>query len=256
MADFDQLQALLAGMRTPQTPAAQPPVTATTPFNNLQTLFSGGDITPVVRSIGGGMANMVETNDPYLAFGRAFGGAQNQSQTAAQTAAEAAAKAKQDEFDNAMALNNALINQETNQSRMGQDQSQFDQRMTQDQTQFEQQQELRRAQEARQQKMDDLQIKKTDAELKRMADSNGLSVNQMLEIERIAQAEGEGYISTSERKAAVDAKRNELLSQFTTGGVKTNNAETPTNAPAVGDVVDGYVFQGGDPAKPESWTQQ
>jgi hypothetical protein len=255
MADFDQLQALLAGMRTPQTPAAQPPVTATTPFNNLQTLFSGGDITPVVRSIGGGMANMVETNDPYLAFGRAFGGAQNQSQTAAQTAAEAAAKAKQDEFDNAMAMNRALIDQETNQSRMGQDQSQFDQRMTQDQTQFEQQMELRKAAESRQQKMDELQYKKTEAELARIAESNGLSNKEMLEIERIAQAAAED-LPSYERKAAVDAKRQELLQMFQTHGRATNNAETTTNAPAVGDVVDGYVFQGGDPAKPESWTQQ
>jgi hypothetical protein len=259
MADFEGLSALLAGMRTPQTPLPAP-VTATTPFDKLNTLFAGGDITPMLRSIGGGMANMVETNDPYLAFGRGFGGAQTQASTAAQTAADAAAKAKQAEFENALAMNNALINQETSTARMTQDQSQFDSRMTQDQKQFderarqdEQDRQIRAAAEQRQQKLDELTIKKTEAEIKRMANSNGITVDQQLQIERIAQAAGEGIISPAERKTAVDAKRQELVSQFSTqGGMNSPNSA----APAVGDIVDGYKFKGGDPNSAESWEAQ
>jgi len=217
MAGFEDLQAMLAGMRAQPAPAPQP-TTIATPFNNIQSLFTGGDITPMLRSIGGGMANMTETNDPFVAFGRGFGGAQNQQATAAQTAAEQAAAAKQKEFENAMALNNALINQNTTQQKMTMDQSQFDARTGQDQKQFDEQMQLRKAQDERQAKMDEINYKKTEAELIRMADSNGLTVNQMLEIERLAQAEGENIISPEKRKVAVDAKRQELLERF--GGKK------------------------------------
>ena len=71
--------------------------------------------------------------------------------------------------------------------------------------------------------------------------------------ERIAQAAGENIFNPEERKAAVDAKRQELVSQFSTQG----NMNSPNStAPAVGDIIDGYKFKGGDPKSPESWEAQ
>lgn len=253
MAGFDDLQALLAGMK-PAAPVAAPPVTATTPFANLGNLLSGGDITPMMRSIGGGLANMQEGNDPYVAFGRGFGGAQTQASTAAATAAQQAKEAQQKEFDNAMALNNALINQGNTEARMGQDQSQFDARMTQDQTQHEQDLSLRSAAEQRQDKLAEASLKKSAAEIEQMAKSNGITVSQQLEIERIAQAEAEN-LPASKRPAVMEATRKRLTQQIA-GGQPVSATAPVATPPAIGAVDNGYVFQGGDPNDPNSWKPQ
>ncbi len=252
MAGFEDLQALLAGMKTTPAPAAQP-VTATTPFANLSNLISGGDITPMMRSIGGGMANLQEGSDPYVAFGRGFGGAQNYSSTAAATAAQQAQEAQQREFQNAMALNNAVISQGNTDSRMGQDQSQFDRRMDQDQQQYEQDLSIRSAAEERQGKLADASLKLSAAELERMGSANGISTKDMFEIERISQAEGEN-LRGENRAKAVAAKRQELIKMVKTGEMPT--AQTTATPPAVGTVDNGYIFQGGDPNDPNSWKPQ
>lgn len=225
---------------TTTAPVAAAPA-STDPMGKLQTLLSG---------MAGGMANMRETVDPYVAFAQGFGGARTYQDTQAAAAAKAAADAQQQQITNQLAL-----------TRLGQDQSQFDARMGQDQSQFNAQQDLRTASEKRQQLLADQQMKKTAAEIERLAKSNGVRVTDQLRLEELVLKSAEGIINPQEKKRVMDETRQRLLQQIQQNpsspddgpGISSQDLST---APAPGTVVDGYVFQGGDPNAAESWVAQ
>jgi hypothetical protein len=235
MIDTSALSALLSGYNS-QTPAIAPPTVAptatTNPFAKFAGLFNGDtNLGDYAQKVGMGLSNMSSTGgDPYLAFAQGFGG------TAKFTTAEqaAAAAAKQKEIDNAIAANKLAMDQNQFDARLGQDQSQFNQRMGQDQSQFDTRQTqqasesdrdyaLRQAADKRQQMLADQEVKKSAAEIERMARGNGITVDQQLQIERIAQAAAENIVDPEERKKTVDAERQRLTDQFKTGDTSLSN---------------------------------
>lgn len=238
MVDTSALQALLSGYNgqanptTPAAPVAQPE--ASNPLAKLQALFNGGtDLGSFIQKAGMGMANMGPTGgDPYLAFAQGFGG--TAKYTTEQQAAAAAAKQK--EIENAMAANKLAMDQGQFDSRMSQDQSQFDARQSQSQTNEDRDYALRQAADKRAEMIAAQQVKKTQAEIEKMARSSGITVDQQLQIERIAQAEAENIIDPSERKKTVDAARERLTQQIqqdkslSTGPGVSDADQTPITA--------------------------
>jgi hypothetical protein len=224
MIDTSALSALLSGYNS-QTPAIAPPTVAptatTNPFAKFAGLFNGDtNLGDYAQKVGMGLSNMSSTGgDPYLAFAQGFGG------TAKFTTAEqaAAAAAKQKEIDNAIAANKLAMDQNQFDARLGQDQSQFTQRMGQDQSQFDKDLALKQAADKRQQMLADQEVKKSAAEIERMARGNGITVDQQLQIERIAQAAAENIVDPEERKKTVDAERQRLTDQFKTGDTSLSN---------------------------------
>jgi hypothetical protein len=224
MIDTSALSALLSGYNS-QTPAIAPPTVAptatTNPFAKFAGLFNGDtNLGDYAQKVGMGLSNMSSTGgDPYLAFAQGFGG--TAKFTTAQQAA--AAEAKQKEIDNAIAANKLAMDQNQFDARLGQDQSQFTQRMGQDQSQFDKDLALKQAADKRQQMLADQEVKKSAAEIERMARGNGITVDQQLQIERIAQAAAENIVDPEERKKTVDAERQRLTDQFKTGDTSLSN---------------------------------
>lgn len=269
MVDMSALNALLSGYNG-QVPAVAPavaPTTTTNPFDKFAGLFNGNtNLGDYIQKVGMGMSNMGPSGgDPFLSFSQGFGG--TAKFTTAQQAAAAAAKQK--EIENQITANKMAMDQGQFDKRMSQDQSQFDARMGQDQGQFDARQTqsdrdyaLRQAADKREQMLADQSIKKSAAEIERMAKGNGLTVDQQLQIERVAQAAGENIVGAEDRKKAVDEERARLTEQFKaqtanpSDGPGITSQNQTNNAPAVGAVVNGYVYQGGDPSKPESWKPQ
>jgi hypothetical protein len=232
--DTSALSSLLSGYNSqvPTAPAPVTPTPSTNPLDKIAGLFNGGtDLGSLVQKIGMGMSNMGPTGgDPYLAFAQGFGG--TAKYTTAQQAAAAAQKQK--DIENAIAANkmamdqgqfDARMNQDQSQfsQRMGQDQSQFDARQTQDQSQSDRDYALKQAADKRQQMLADQEMKKSAAEIERMARGNGLTVDQQIQIERIAQAAGENIIDPAERKKAVDEERDRMTEQFKAGATTSIN---------------------------------
>lgn len=255
MFDTGALSALFSGFNAQQPqPAlaiAPAPVAAPTgPMANIQSLFGGGDITSLIRQIGGGMANMGPTGgDPYLAFAQGFGGTQKYATDQTNLAAQRAAEAEKIKQDQALAL-----------QRLTQDQSQFDARLGQDQSQFNTQNELAQAADKRAQLIAEQSAKKSEAEIARMAKQSGISTDQMLSIERIAQAEAENILDPDARRTVVEKKRAELTAQVKQNlGISTGPGIT-AEPPKVGDVEQtpegSWMFKGGDPSNPASWQKQ
>jgi hypothetical protein len=227
MIDTSALNALLSGYNA-QTPAVAPavaPAASTNPFAKFAGLFNGGtDLSSYLQKVGMGMSNMgASGGDPYLAFAQGMGG--TAKFTTAQQAA--AADAKQKEIDNAIAANKMAMDQGQFDQRMSQDQSQFSTRMGQDQSQYDKDYALKSAADKRQQMLADQEIKKSAAEIERMAKGNGLTVDQQLQIERVAQAAGENVINPDDRKKAIDAERDRLTQQF------QSNPSTLNNGPGI-----------------------
>jgi hypothetical protein len=227
MIDTSSLAALLSGVNgqttTPVAPAA--PAMSNNPLANLMGLFNGStDLGSYINKVAGGMSNMGATGgDPYLAFAQGFGGTgKYQSEQDA-----AAAKAKQQEIDNAMAANKLTMDQSQFDARMGQDQSQFDARNAQQQQQFDKDYALKDAAEKRQQLIAEQQMKKSAAEIERMARGNGITVDQQLQIERIAQAAGENIFDSSERKQAIDSERDRITKQLQSNPSNTSISDGP-----------------------------
>jgi hypothetical protein len=77
--------------------------------------------------------------------------------------------------------------------------------------------ELKRAADMRASRSAELADQKTAAEIARMARQNGLTVSQMLEIERIAQAAGQAEYDPKKRREIVASERQRLLEQFAGG---------------------------------------
>lgn len=162
-------------------------VPATPPQNPLMALFNGGgwggDPRRLLRAVGASMAGARETNDPFLAFGHGFGGATGYYDGRDASAAEAALEREQTTYDR-----------------------------SKDSADFA----LRKAAEDRLSKSAELANKKTAAEIERLAKQNGLTVSQMLEIERIAQAAGENMYG-AERQRVIEAERKRLMEQYASG---------------------------------------
>jgi hypothetical protein len=224
MIDMSALSALLSGYNSQQPATVPPPVApaaSTNPLSKFEGLFNGStDLGSYAQKVAMGMANMGNSGgDPYLAFAQGFGG--TGKFTTDQQAA--AAKAKQDEIDNAIKANELAMNQKQFDARMGQDQSQFDAKTAQDQTQFNQDYTLKSAADKRQQMLADQEVKKSAAEIERMARGNGITVDQQLQIERISQAAAENVADPEERKKVVDAERQRLTDQFKDNPTSLNN---------------------------------
>lgn len=199
----------------------------------------GPEVGGYMRAAGAGMANVRGNpfGDPWITAAQGFGGAQaygaEQDAAAQQQAVDAEKTAYQRQQDAAAAART--------QQKEAADLA------------------LRTAAEKRQAKTAELTQRKTLLEIRRMARSNGLTVSQQLEIERIAQAAGENMIG-EEREAAIDAKRQELIDQVTNGqglsegGLSTTDEHTAVN-PDTGQTL---VYRDGqwvDPETGEPWGQ-
>lgn len=270
MVDTSSLSALLAGynaqnplLQQPTAPAPMP----SNPIDRLAGLFNGQtDLGAFAQRVGMGMANMGQTGgDPYLAFAQGMGGTAKFT-TDQQKAAEAA---RQKQIDDAVAVNKATMeqsqidqNQSQFDSRMKQDQSQFDATQGQRQTQFDQDMALRQAADKRAQMLADQQAQKTQAEIKRMAKSNGLTVNDQLQIERIAQASAENISDPDERKKATDEERDRLTKMVQSGQGLTDGpgltAASPQPVTATDANGNKIVLQNGQwvPLQPQTPAQQ
>lgn len=222
--DTSGLSALLAGLNQQATTAptvTAPPQMTGNPLQRLAGLFTGStDLGSYAQKVAAGLSNMGPTGgDPYLAFAQGAGGT-GKYETDRQAAA---AKAKQDEIDNAIKANTLAMSQNQADARLGQDQSQFTSRLGQDQSQFDARREqdtsqfdkdyaLKQAADKRQQMLADQEIKKSAAEIDRLARGNGITVDQQLQIERVAQAAAEGLYG-DDRKKAIDVERDRLTKQ-------------------------------------------
>lgn len=252
--DTNTLAAILSGAQS--NAAAMPaPQASTNPLERLSSILSGNGLGDYMQKVGMGMANMREGNDPYVAFANGMGG------TAKATTDEEAAQAKaqQDLINNQIAANKLQMDQSQFDTRMSQDQSQFDARTAQDQNQFDEQQAIRLAAEKRQQLIADQAQKKTTLEIKKLAQNNGITIDQQLSIMKTASEMTKDVIDPAERKQQFNAIQDELVRKFTTGtapgegpGLKTN-VDGTTGAPVAGAVVNGFRFKGGDPHDQNSW---
>jgi hypothetical protein len=224
MSFIDLLENLLTAPRLPQqapmptprpsipdAPRLSPTLPATAPVPTSRPAApiparSGLNWQRGLRTAGAGMANLRDTGgDPFMSFGQGFGGAQNYLAGADSAAAAAAAKAEQTAYDR------------------GQDSADL---------------ELRRAAEDRQRQASEIQSKKTADEMERLARQNGLTVDQMIQIERIAQAAGEAETNAERRRKVVEAERQRLIKQFgdgeQVGGLTPKAEETAPKAPSAG----------------------
>lgn len=263
MFDTSALAALLSGVQSQQPATTAPAPQPASPLaTNLGSILSGDpNFGSIVRQIGGGMANMGPTGgDPFLAFAQGFGGTQQYATTQEKEAAERAAALQKQQMDANLALQRLTQDQGQFDARMAQDQSQFDARSQQDQNQFDQRMTVEKAAEKRQQMVADAATKKTAAEIERAAKREDISQTTMLKIEELARKAVPDFSSPEEAKEIMDAERERLIKQVKAGrlsqGPGVTEGETVAGAPKVGDVVDGYAFQGGDPADPASWKIQ
>jgi len=201
---------LPAGSFTPQAEAAPAPApepaaampmqqtqSMTSPQNPIMALLSGGgaggDFRQMLRAAGAGMANLGRSGgDPFVSFGQGMGGAT--SYYDAQDAATAAAQAKAEDTAYERAQDEAKTAREIEND--------------------EADRKIRELAEARQAKTAELTNQKTALEIKREARMNGVTTSQMLEIERIAQAAGEG-LWNEDRTRAIEDTRKRLIDQFT-----------------------------------------
>ncbi len=219
----------------PAVPVAQEPAIpqGAAPVDPLSQLLGGRDLRSMVRAFGAGAANIrTGRGDPFLAFGSGFGGASGYYDAKEQAEAKAAADAEKVKYDR--------------------DQDAL--KMKRADEKDAQEMELRRASESRLNRSAELSNQKTAMEIKNLAKTNGISVSQQLEIERIAQAAAENIYSPDERKKVIDETRERLTKQVTGGGQAGLSTGGGLSAPAAGTVEDGYRFNGGDPADPNNWT--
>lgn len=219
-----------AAMQQPAMAPQQPD----SPKNMLMQLLSGGgaggDPRQMFRAFAMGAGNIGSTGgDPFVALGRGLGGAQGYY--ADKEAAAAASAAKADE---------TAYQREMDAAKMQRD-------AEKDATAAE----LKKISEARLNKQADLTNQKTALEIRREARQNGITTQQMLEIESTAQAAGENLYG-DERQKSVDATRERLLDWI--GAGKGISGGAGLSAPEAGTVEGGYRFNGGDPVDQNNWT--
>jgi len=186
----------------------------------------------LLRSIGAGAANLRNTGgDPFMSFGQGFGGATGfYDKQEALDAANAAA-----EEEKAYRRSKDAYGQERDVAKDARQEAKDAADL-----------ELRRLAEDRAQKTADLSNQKTALELRRLARSNGLEISQVLEIERIAQAAGENIIEPEERKKEIDATRERLLEQATSGqGISGRQGLTTPEVTATGPNGEKVVLRDG-----------
>lgn len=199
----------------------------------LSQLFGGRDIRSMMRAFGAGAANIrTGGGDPFVAFGSGFGGASGYYDSKEAAEAKAASDAEKMQYDRSQEAAK-LKRQEDREA---------------------QELELRKTSEARLNRSAELSNQKTAMEIKNLAKSNGITVSQQLEIERIAQAAAENIYDPVERKRVIDETRDRVTKQVAGGGQTTLSSGGGLTAPDVGTVEDGYRFNGGDPADPNNWT--
>lgn len=259
MLDTSALSSVLTGIQSQQpAPVAAPTAPPAGPLANLQAILSGtADYGQVMQKIGSGMSNMSNSGgDPFLSFAQGFGGAQKYTTEEQRLAAERAAAAEKSRMDANLALQRLTQDQSQFDASLSNNQSQFSTRSAQEQQQHAERMELERQASTRADQIAADSRRKTDAELIRLAKKEGISVDQMLSIERIAQAEAENEIDPERRRAVTDAARERLTQRVKSGRMSEGPGitESDTSVPAVsykeGDTSthpDGrrMVFQGG-----------
>jgi hypothetical protein len=234
--DTSALAALFTGMNNqPAPPISAPavqPQASGDPLSTLSNLLSGNGLGDYAQKVGMGMANMREGNDPYVSFANGFGG--TSKFTTDQEAAQA--KAQQDVIDNQIKANQIAQSGNQFDQRMSQDQSQFDSRQTQDQKQFDESMRVRTAAEKRQDLIAQQAQRKTALEIERLAKNNGLTTDQMLQVEKISQAAAENVVDPAERAKVTEDTRKRLVQQLTSG-------QAPGEGPGLKANVDGTTSQ-------------
>ena len=214
-------------------PVMPQPVAAQAATDPLSQLFGGRDLRSMARAFGAGAANIrTGGGDPFVAFGSGFGGASGYYDSKEAAEAKAAADAEKVNYDRS---------QDALKIKRADDKD-------------AQEMELRRTSEKRLNRSAELSNQKTAMEIKNLAKSNGITVSQQLEIERIAQAAAENVYSPEERRKIMDETRDRLTKQVTSGDTTSLSGGGGLSAPAAGTVEDGYRFNGGDPADPNNWT--
>lgn len=157
------------------------------PQNPLMELLagggSGGDWRKMLRSAASGVTNVDPSATGILSAAQGMQGAQGYYSAQDAAAAEKAREREQTMYERS------------------QDAANLD---------------LERAAEERKAKRAEVENRKTAAELTRLAKQNGLTVSQMLEIEKLAQKAGEDLITSDPevRRKAVDAERERLMKMY------------------------------------------
>lgn len=195
---------LPGGSFAPQAAPAPMPVEADA-GNPLMALFGGKDPKEMFRAFAAGAAAPNSGGDPFRAFGLGMGGSAQYYDAKEETQYDRGRDSLKDQRD---------------EERDARDY------------------ELRRIAEARAGRSADLNDQQKMLEIRREAKMNGLTVSQMLEVERVAQAAAEGVYDdgSGSRQKIVDAERQRLLEQI--GGGKSisdpslsNTAEITATGP-------------------------
>ena len=170
----------------------------------LAGILGGKDFRQIIRAFGAGAgARPGSSGDPWAAGLAGFGGATGYYGDQEAAAAKAAIDAEKTDYQR---------QQEADKLRRDEERDARD---------FE----MRKVADARAAKTSELQNQKTSMEIKRDARSNGITISQQLELERIAQAAGENIINPEERKRVIDETRERLVKEIT-GGAGISRAST------------------------------
>lgn len=199
-----QMQLPAAGPIPPDRPMMPPQdgqVDATeNPQGFLQRLLmggaAGGDPREMLRAFGAGMRNInTAGGDPFVAFGSGFGGTTGHYDQQDQAAAAAKAAAEKTAYDRQTEAEKARRDEMFRSADL----------------------DIRKAADERAGRTSELSNAKTAVEIQRMAANNGLSVDQMLEVERVAQAAAENVYGAEERTRIIDQERKRLINDLTQG---------------------------------------
>lgn len=156
----------------------------------LAQLF-GPSVTPTLRAIGSGMANLGNSGgDPFVSFGRGFGGASNYYQA-------------REDADKAAAVSaNKLLYDRTRDATTDQRTAEKDAADL----------ELRKMAEERQQRTAALADKKSLLEIRRLARGKGVTTDQYLRARAQAQKDADDQlVDSEERDSWIEQRTNDLL---------------------------------------------
>lgn len=215
---MDRPATLPQGSFSPAAAAAPPPPPIVPPLpepqqqvpDALAQLFGGKDIKQMIRAFGAGAGARGTPGDPWAAGLAGFGGATGYYGDQEAAAAKAAADAEKTAYQRQMDAEKLKRDEER------------------DARDFE----MRKIADDRAAKTSDLQNQKTAIDIKRDARSNGISISQQLEIERVAQASAEGEWDPDKRKVLIDETRDRLVKQITSGSGITGASMGLSGTPA------------------------